>query len=82
MLEVWLPATDRRWLVMPRFTQPEPDQAILLHKLHLELPPQPPPRIIARLPKDRLVGKLESPNFLKRLSGCRADLFHRFVENQ
>jgi hypothetical protein len=49
MLDVWLPATDLRCLVMPRFTQPEPDQAILLHKLHLELPQQPPPRIKARV---------------------------------
>lgn len=50
MLDVWLPTTDQRWLVMPRFTQPEPDQVILLHKLHLELPQQPPPRIKARVP--------------------------------
>lgn len=49
MLDVWLPTTDQRWLVMPRFTQPETDQAILLHKLHLELPPQPPPRIKTRV---------------------------------
>jgi Transposase DDE domain len=51
MLDVWLPTTDQRWLVMPRFTQPEPDQAILLHKLHLELPQQPPPRIKTRVPE-------------------------------
>jgi transposase len=44
MLEVWLPTTDDRWLVMPRYTQPEADQAMLLHKLRLELPPQPSPR--------------------------------------
>jgi transposase len=50
MLDVWLPTTDGRWLVMPRFTQPEADQAILLHKLKLELPHQPPPRIKARAP--------------------------------
>ena len=50
MLDVWLPTTDLRWLVMPRFTQPEPDQAILLHKLHLALPQQPPPRIKNRVP--------------------------------
>ena len=37
MLEVWLPTTDGRWLVMPRFTQPEADQAILLHKLKLDV---------------------------------------------
>jgi hypothetical protein len=45
MLDVCLPTTDQRWLIMPRYTQPEPDQALLLHKLHLNLPPQPPPRI-------------------------------------
>ena len=45
MLDVWLPTTDGRWLVMPRYTQPEPEQAILLHKLQLRLPQQPPPRI-------------------------------------
>src|SRR5215469_1489849 len=49
MLEVWLPTTDGRWLVMPRFTQPEADQAILLHKLKLALPQQPPPRIKPRV---------------------------------
>jgi hypothetical protein len=37
--------------VMPRFTQPDADQAILLHKLKLELPQQPPPRIKARVPE-------------------------------
>ena len=45
MLDVWLPTTDGRWLVLPRYTQPQPDQALLLHKLRLVLPPQPPPRI-------------------------------------
>ena len=51
MLDVWLPTTDGRWLVMPRFTQPEADQAILLHKLKLDLPQQPPPRIRTRGPR-------------------------------
>jgi hypothetical protein len=45
MLDVWLPTTDGRWLVMPRYTQPEAEHSILLHKLRLRLPPQPPPRI-------------------------------------
>lgn len=49
MLDVWLPTNDQRWLVMPRFTQPEADQAILLHKLKLALPSQPPPRIKTRV---------------------------------
>lgn len=43
MLDVWFPTTDNRWLVMPRYTQPEADQAVLLHKLKLSLPQQPPP---------------------------------------
>lgn len=57
MIDVWLPTTDGRHLVLPRYTQPEPDQAILLHTLKLSLPPQPPPRIKAKLtnfPKDLL----------------------------
>jgi hypothetical protein len=49
MLDVCLPTTDGRWLIMPRYTQPEPDQSLLLHQLHLSLPTQPPPRIKARM---------------------------------
>jgi hypothetical protein len=45
MLDVCLPTTDGRWLIMPRYTQPEPDQALMLHQLNLSLPSQPPPRI-------------------------------------
>lgn len=45
MLDVWLPTADGRRLAMPRYTQPEAEPAILLHKLHLRLPLQPPPRI-------------------------------------
>ncbi len=47
MLDVCLPTTDGRWLIMPRYTQPEPEQMLLLHQLHLSLPSQPPPRIKA-----------------------------------
>ena len=45
MLDVCFPTTDGRWLIMPRYTQPEPDQMLLLHRLRLSLPHQPPPRI-------------------------------------
>jgi hypothetical protein len=45
MVDVWLPTTDGRWLVMPRHTQPEPEQQIVLDLLALSLPAQPPPRI-------------------------------------
>ena len=31
--------------VMPRYTEPNPEQAFLLHQLNLTLPQQPPPRI-------------------------------------
>ncbi len=48
MLDVCFPTTDRRWLLMPRYTQPELDQQLLLHRLKLSLPPQPPPRLKAR----------------------------------
>jgi hypothetical protein len=49
MLDVWFPTTDGRWLVMPRYTEPEPGQALLLHKLKLRLPTQPPPRLKSAL---------------------------------
>ena len=47
MLDVCFPTPDGRWLIMPRYTQPEPDQMLLLHRLRLSLPPQSPPRIKA-----------------------------------
>ena len=37
-------------LVMPRYTEPNPEQALLLHELKLVLPQQPPPRITAASP--------------------------------
>jgi transposase len=45
MLDVSFPTTDGRRLVMPRYTEPSPEQALLLHHLNLVLPQQPPPRI-------------------------------------
>ena len=47
MIDVKLPTTDGRLLVLPRYTQPEAEHQMLLEHLHLELPPQPPPRIYA-----------------------------------
>lgn len=47
MLDVCFPTTDGRRLVMPRYTEPTPEQQILLHTLKLNLPAQPPPRIQA-----------------------------------
>jgi transposase len=47
MIDVWVPTTDGRWLILPRYTQPETDTRMLLTKLRLDLPTQPPPRITA-----------------------------------
>lgn len=57
MLDVCFPTTDGRWLIMPRYTQPSPEQQVLLHTLKLNLPSQPPPRIKVRAesePAERL----------------------------
>lgn len=45
MIDVHLPTTDGRRLVLPRFTQPEKDLQLLLHQLNLVLPEQPPPHL-------------------------------------
>ena len=45
MVDVHLPTTDRRHLVLPRHTQPNADRQLLLHQLDLRLPEQPAPRI-------------------------------------
>ena len=47
MVNVRLPTTDGRCLVMPRHTQPEAEHRMILDLLGLSLPPQPPPRITA-----------------------------------
>jgi transposase len=45
MIDVHLPTTDGRNLILPRYTQPEKELQLLLHQLNLTLPDQPPPRI-------------------------------------
>jgi len=47
MIDVWIPTRDGRWLILPRYTQPDRDLQLLLHQLQLTLPSQPPPRISA-----------------------------------
>jgi transposase len=49
MVEVWFDLRRGGRICLPRITEPEPDQAIILHRLGWELPQQPPPRIY---PKD------------------------------
>jgi hypothetical protein len=45
MIDVHLPTTDGRELLLTRYTQPEPELQLLIQQLKLNLPPQPPPRI-------------------------------------
>ena len=45
MIDVHLPTTDGRKVIMSRYTQPEPELRVLLQQLRLSLPAQPPPRI-------------------------------------
>jgi len=48
MIDVHLPTTDGRELVLTRYTEPELN--LLLKKLKLDLPAQPPPKITASAP--------------------------------
>ena len=47
MIDVHAPTADGRELLLTRYTQPEPELRLLLDKLKLELPAQPPPKITA-----------------------------------
>jgi hypothetical protein len=50
MIDVHLPTTDGRELLLTRYTEPEPELNLLLNKLKLELPAQPPAKITASAP--------------------------------
>jgi len=50
MIDVHLPTTDGRKIVLTRYTQPEPELQLLISQLKLRLPSQPPPRITAATP--------------------------------
>jgi len=45
MLDVHLPTTDGREIVLSRYTQPERDVCLVLDQLNLTLPEQAPPKI-------------------------------------
>jgi Transposase DDE domain len=45
MIDVHLPTTDGREILLTRYTHPEPELQLLIDQLKLRLPPQPPPRI-------------------------------------
>jgi len=47
MVDVHIPTTDGRTLILSPYTQPAPELQLLLERLKLQLPAQPPPRITA-----------------------------------
>ncbi len=49
MVDVHIPTTDGRELVMSRYTQPEAEHRMLLDQMRMTLPKQPPPKITASL---------------------------------
>jgi len=47
MLDVHFPTTDGRTLILSRYTELNADQKLLVKRLKLDLPSQPPPRVTA-----------------------------------
>ena len=47
MIDVHLPTTDGREIILTRTTEPEPDLRLLIDRMKLQLPAQPPPKIAA-----------------------------------
>ena len=47
MIDVHLPTTDNREVILSRYTQPQKELQLLLNRLKLQLPEQPPPKITA-----------------------------------
>jgi len=45
MIDVHLPTTDGREIILTRYTHPENELQLLIGRLKLTLPPQPPPKI-------------------------------------
>lgn len=48
LVKVWFELRDGRRMCLPRITQPESAQAVLLAQLNWTLPQQPPSRVYAR----------------------------------
>lgn len=51
MVNVHLPTTDGKELLLRRYTQPDKDQILLLSRLGLHLPPQPKPELLDDRPR-------------------------------
>jgi hypothetical protein len=51
LVDVHLPTTDGRELRLPRYTEPNKEQLLLLSRLNMNLPPQPRPELLDQKPK-------------------------------
>jgi len=47
MIDVHIPTTDGREIILSRTTEPEPELRLLIDRMKLALPAQPPPKIAA-----------------------------------
>jgi len=56
MIDVRIPTTDGRMLEMRRYSQPELEQRIILDKLNVKLPKQPPPKVYSHQLNSQLCG--------------------------
>jgi hypothetical protein len=45
MIDVHLPTIDGRETILTRYTEPEPEQRLMIDRMNLTLPAQPPPKI-------------------------------------
>lgn len=56
MIDVYLPMTDGKELLLRRYTEPDRNQLLLRSRLDLNLPDQPKPQMLDRSPE---MGKLQ-----------------------
>jgi len=56
MIDVRIPTTDGRILEMRRYSQPELEQRMILDKLMMNLPKQPPPKVYSHQLNHKLCG--------------------------
>ena len=63
MIDVHVPITDGRELVLTRYTDPQPEPRLLLDTLKLDLPAQPPPQ------NHRRAARFPSPDLVKTFRG-------------
>ena len=56
MIDVRIPTNDGRILQMRRYSQPELEHRIILDKLNVKLPKQPPPKVYSRQLNGQLCG--------------------------